>query len=319
VGGQRLANEFAVYKDFLQIACEAAMRQPRVEGRVSSGELARVRAFSSAWRAFHGGSNADAFRALICRGLDAAARGSAEDERWYDLEDRVERIEVRLDALGRAVSATPALAAWLLANAPSTDASAPSAEELAEGLEELLAADWDERRQRLGLPCPGRRQARAERPALGVPAAPSKGATPRRLRAVTVRLAPGDFARAAAHALRGARNQQAALVELVRRGLDAVECETRRDDLARLLARAERIERLLDAIGPLATSPASVVIHLWRHLTGRTEEWERVLLHEVTVVAEASWHALQEGPPQPVPGRLALDPSDETEGDGWPT
>lgn len=319
VGGQQLANEVAVYKDFLQTARGAAMRQPRVEGRVSCDELARVRAFSSAWRAFHGGSNADAFRALICRGLDAAARSSADDERWYDLEDRVERIEALLDALGRAVSATPALAAWLLANAPSTDASAPSAEELAEGLEELLAADWNERRHRLGLPRPRPRSPRPARPALDIPPAPSKAASRTRLRAVTVRLAPRDFERTAAYAMRGARNRQAALVDLVRRGLDASECETRRDDLARLLDRAERIERLLDVIGPLATSPAAVVVHLWRHLTGRPEEWERVLLHEVAVVAEATWHALQEGLPQAAPGRLALDPIDETEGDGWPT
>ncbi len=319
MGAQRLASEFAVYKDFLQAARGAAMRQPRVEGRVTSDELARVRAFSSAWRAFHGGSNADAFRALIRLGLTAAAHGGDLDERWYDVEDRIERIEVLLDALGRAVSATPALAAWLLAHAPSTDAAGPSAEELADGLEELLAADWDERRQRLGLPRAGPRPARVERPALDLPAAPSKSVVRPRLRAVTVRLGQRDVERVTAHALRGARSQQATLVDLVQRGLDAAECELRRDDLARLLDRANRLERLLDVIGPLATSPASVVIHLWRHLTGRSEEWERVLLHEVSVVAEATWRALQEGPPQPLPGRLALDPSDETEGDGWPT
>ncbi len=152
-----------------------------------------------------------------------------------------------------------------------------------------------------------------------MPAAASKDSARPRLRPLTVRLAQRDVERVTAHALRGARSQQATLVDLVQRGLDASECEVRRDDLARLLDRAERVERLLDAIGALATSPASVVIHLWRHLTGRSEEWERVLLHEVCVVAEATWRALQEGPPQPLPGRLALDPSDETEGDGWPT
>jgi hypothetical protein len=290
-----------------------------LEGRVTAEDMARVQAFTRAWRAFHRGTAADAFRALVRLGLDAAARPGDEDTRAYDLEDRLTRIEALLDALGRAVSATPALAAWLLANAPVTQAEAPAAEVLAEALEELLAADWDERRREHGLPRPRSIERRAPRPALDVPAPRQPSVARGRLRATTLRLSPRDFDRAAAHALRSTQARQAALVELLRRGLDAAECEARRDDLARLLDRADRIERLLDAIGPLATSPASVIIHLWRHLTGRPEEWERVLLHEVSVVAEATWHALQSGPAQPVPGKLRLDPTNEAEGDGWPT
>lgn len=294
------------------------MAQPRLEGRVSSDEMARVRAFSSAWRAAHGGTDADAFRALVRLGLDAAARPRSHDARGFDVEDRLERIEALLDALGRAVSGTPSLAAWLLANAPATRADAPSAEAMAEALEELLAADWDERRQRLGLPRPRAPVRRREAVALDVPARCEAPSGPR-LKGTTVRLSPGDWERVAAHVARVGVGRQAALVDLVRRGLDTAEVESVRDDLARLLDRAHRIEAQLDAIGPLATSGASVVVHLWRHLTGRPEEWERAVLRETFDVAEATWHGLQEGPPQPVPGKLQLDPIAESEGDGWPT
>lgn len=122
-----------------------------------------------------------------------------------------------------------------------------------------------------------------------------------RLKGTTVRLSPGDFERVAAHIARTGASRQVALVGLIRRGLDAVEVETVRDDLARLLDRARRIEMQLDAIGPLATSAASVVVHLWRHATGRPEEWEQVVLRETFDVAEATWHGLQSGPPQPPP------------------
>jgi prophage regulatory protein len=61
---QRLAGFFAVYKGFLRTACEDVMRLPRLEGRVSEADLARVRAFARVWRSFHRGTDADAFRAL---------------------------------------------------------------------------------------------------------------------------------------------------------------------------------------------------------------------------------------------------------------
>jgi hypothetical protein len=319
VGVQRLASEFAVYKDFLQAATEDVMAQPRLEGRVSPDEMARVRAFSSAWRAAHGGTDADAFRALVRLGLDAAARPCSHDARWFEIEDRLERIEVLLDALGRAVSAMPSLAAWLLANAPATQFDAPSAEAMAEALEELLALDWDERCRRHGVPRPRAPLLRSEPVVFDVPPSREANAPGLRLKGTTVRLSPGDWERVAAHVARTQLTQQAALVGLIRSGLDAAEIETVRDDLARLLGRAHRIESQLDAIGPLATSGASVVVHLWRHLTGRPEEWEQVVLREAFAVAEATWHGLQEGPPQPVPGKLLLDPIDESEGDGWPT
>jgi hypothetical protein len=294
------------------------MRQPRIEGRVTAEDMARVRAFSSAWRAFHGGTDADAFRALLRLGLDSAGRPHVHDARLADIEDRLQRIEVALDALGRAVSGTPALVTWLLANVPAPAPDAPSADALADALETLLECDWDERCRLHGVPRP--------RPTRETPAAPLGTAAPvpdspagSRLRATTVRLSPRDFDRAAAHAVRLGLGRQAALVDLVQRGLDSAEATAARDTLARLLDRARRIERQLDLIGPLATSPASVAIHLFRHIAGRNDEWERVLLHEVRTVAEATWRGLHQGPPQPVPGRLALDPIDDTEGDGWPT
>lgn len=295
------------------------MRQPRVEGRVTVEDAARVRAFASAWRAFHGGTPADAFRALLRLGLDAAARSAVQDARLADLDDRLARIETLLDALGRAVSATPALVGWLLANVPAPVSDAPSAEALADTLETLLECDWAERCRAHGLPRPRTVPTPAAAPAFGVGAPALAVPASPRLRATTLRLAPRDFERAAAHAVRAGLGRQAALVDLVQRGLDAAEAQGSRDALERLLDRARRIERQLDLIGPLATSPASVAVHLFGRLAGRSEEWERVLLDEVRTVAAATWRGLQHGPPQPVPGKLALDPSDEEENDGWPT
>ncbi len=295
------------------------MSGPLLEGRVSPAEMARVRAFSRHYCALHGGTHADAFRALVHLGLDAFARPRLHDERWCDLHDRLTHIEALVDALGRAVSANPALAAWLLAQAPATR-STPSAESLADALDGLLAADWDDRCRALGVP--------RARPHVTRPTTSATGASdtrrdlpplPRRtLVATTVRLSPEDFQRACSYALRVELGRQAALARLVQRGLDAADAEAQLDDVARLLVSARRIEAQLEAIGPLATSPASVVVHLWRTLTGRTEEWEWRVLREVFEVAEMTWRSLQSGPPQPTPGRLRVDPGDDEEGVGWP-
>jgi hypothetical protein len=208
---------------------------------------------------------------------------------------------------------------WLLANTPAPAPDAPSAEALADTLETLLECDWDERCRAQGLPRPRTVPVPAAAPAFGVGAPALAPPRSPRLRATTLRLAPGDFERAAAHAVRAGLGRQATLVDLLQRGLEAVEAQGSRDALERLLERVRRIERQLDLIGPLATSPASVAVHLFRRITGRSEEWERVLLDEVRTVADATWRGLQHGPPQPVPGKLALDPSDEEENDGWPT
>lgn len=294
------------------------MRLPRLEGRVSAADLARVQAFARAWRSFHRGRDADAFRALVRLGLDAAARPAAHDERWHELHDRLERVETLLDALGRAASATPALVAWLVAQAPGSGEARLSAEALAATLEALLEADWDERCRARGLPRAHVGVRRVRRPVLGMPEAPGPGSA-RRLVATTVRLSARDFERAAAYGVRGELGRQAALAELVQRGLDVAEAQAAHDDIAALLDSARRIEQQLDAIGALATSPAAVAVHLWRRAAGLSEEWERMVLGEVEAVAEATWHSLQAGPPRPVPGRLVLEPGHESEGDGWPT
>jgi hypothetical protein len=304
----------------LYTAREDVMPAPRLEGRVTPSELARVQAFSRAWRALHGGTASDAFRALLRLGLDAAARPGMHDERWCDLDDRLVQIEARLDALGRAVAANPALTAWLLAQAPA-QASAPTAEALGDAIEALCQADWDDHCRALGVPRARPWVKRPTSPPLGLPD-PDPDAPPlprQHLVATTVRLSPEHFERAVAYATRVDLGRQAALAELVQRGLDAADSEAQLDDIARLLVSSRRIEAQLDAIGPLAASPASVVIHLWRQLTGRPEEWEWAVLREVYDIAEMTWRALQNGPPQPVPGRLRVDPIDEEEDDGWPS
>ncbi len=296
------------------------MSRPLLEGRVSSAEMARVRAFSRDYYALHGGTQSDAFRALLRLGLDVFARPRLHDERWCELHDRLTRIETLVDALGRAVSANPALAAWLLAQAPAT-ASAPSAEAIGDALEALCAADWDDRCHVLGVPRARRDVTRPTTPAArtsdtrrDVPPMPR-----RTLVATTVRLSPEHFQRACSYAARAELGRQAALVDLVQRGLDMTDAEAQVDDIARLLVSSRRIEAQLDAIGPLATAPASVVVHLWRRLTGRSEQWEWTVVREVFDAAERAWRALQSGPPQPAPGRLQVDPSDEEEGVGWPS
>jgi hypothetical protein len=294
--------------------------RPLLEGRITPAEMTRVRAFSRDWCALHGGTSSDAFRALLRLGLDAFARPRLHDARWCELHDRLSRLETLTDALGRAVSATPALAAWLLAQAPATT-SAPSAEALGDAIEALCAADWDDRCRALGVP---RARPGVVRPTTAPVDAPHTNPDvpplPRRtLVATTVRLSPEDFERACAYAMRAELGRQAALADLVQRGLDATDSEAQLDDIARLLVSARRIEAQLDAIGPLATSPGSVVVHLWRTLTGRPEEWEWTVLREVFDIAEMSWRALQDGPPQPAPGRLQVDPIDAEEGDGWPS
>lgn len=294
-----------------------SLRWPFIGVRVPPREHARVERFARASRGLPAGGRSSAVRALLALGLDAAARPAWRDERWCDLHDALARIDALLDALGRAVSANPALLAWLLGQIPD-GRQAPSADALAQSLEALLEADWDERCRLRGVPRarPVPQAARALRETPRDAAAPQQR---RRLVATTVRLSERDVQRVLAYATRVDLGRQAALAQLVQRGLDATDADAARDDVDRLLDSARRIELRLDLIGALTTSPASVVLHLWRHLTGRTEEWERVLLHEVQAVAEATWHALRSAAAQPLPGSLALDPSDETEGDGWPS
>ncbi len=295
------------------------MSDPLLEGRISPSDMARFQAFSRGWQALHGGTPGDAFRAFVRLGLDAASRPHLEDPRWCEFHDRLQEIERLVDTLGRAVSANPALAAWLISQAPVT-ADAPTPQAIGDAIEALCAADWDDRCRALGVPRARPWVKRPTTPPIDIPEAdPDAPPIPRdHLIATTVRLAPQDFERVCAYASRFAARRQSALVELVQRGLDATDADAQLDDIARLLVSSRRIEAQLDAIGPLATSPGSVVLHLWRRLTGRSEEWEWTVLRELFDVAEMSWRALQEGPPQPAPGCLLVDPINEEEGDGWP-
>jgi hypothetical protein len=84
-----------------------------------------------------------------------------------------------------------------------------------------------------------------------------------------------------------------------------------RDDIDRLLESSRRIELQLDEIGALATAPAAVVVHLWRREKGFTDEWEQVVLNELTEVAHATWMNIQAGPPEPAPDALLGDGEDD--------
>ena len=113
------------------------MSDPLLEGRISPSDMARFQAFSRGWQALHGGTPGDAFRAFVRLGLDAASRPHLEDPRWCEFHDRLQEIERLVDTLGRAVSANPALAAWLISQAPMT-ADAPTPQAIGDAIEEPL-------------------------------------------------------------------------------------------------------------------------------------------------------------------------------------
>lgn len=272
--------------------------------RLAEAERAAVETFVSAWRSAQEkpseASRADALRALIRLGLEAAARPAVFDERWFDLLDRLGRLEHLLDALGRAVSANPALAAWLIGQSQRSQ-NERSQERLAEKLELLFQADWDERCRSRGIPRPRFTPAVRRAPVESALAVASP--TPKTFR-IGVRVTPDDRRRVLAYAVRAGVSAQVAHQRALQIGLATLEAESHRDDIDRLVDRLKRVEIQLDEIGALATTPAAVAVHLVRRWRGHDEEWERVVLNELEATAAATWSALQEGPPPPADPRL---------------
>ncbi len=281
------------------------MPSRRVETRVDAADAARIDAFL---RAANGGSTrtpSDAIRTLLRLGLDAAAQPRLFDERWLDLEERLARIERTLDALGRCVAANPAFAAWLLGQTRHGRDEA-ARERLAEAVELLVQADWDERCRARGIPRP-RYVRRPRWQPVGEPATkPSP-----MVRRAMLRLPEAFWERVLAVALRMDQPPLVALRHLVEMGIHVAEAEHWRDDIDRLLESSRRIEIQLDEIGALATAPAAVLVHLWRRERGFTDEWEQVVLNELTEVAHATWMNIQAGPPEPAPPALLGDDEDD--------
>ena len=282
----------------------------RVETRVDAAESARIDAFTRAWNGPLRRSESEAIRALLRLGLEAAAHPRLFDERWLDIEERLARIEQLLDALGRCVAANPALTAWLLGQVGHERGEA-ARERLAEGLELLIQADWDQRCRARGIPRP-RHVPKARRQPIGQPAS-TRG---HKVYRMMLRLPESFRERVQAFAVRQDQPPLVALRRLVEIGIHVAEAESWRDDIDRLLDSAKRIEVQLDEIGALASGPASVSVHLWRREKGLPDEWEHAVVTEVGEVAEATWMNLLAGPPPPAPAELVGDEDDEalTEG-----
>lgn len=280
-----------------------------VQARVDATESARIDTFIRASNGAAKTTNSDAIRALIRLGLDAAARPELFDDRWLDLEERLDRIERLLDVLGRCVAANPALVGWMLAQ--GRERGEKGRERLAESVELLIQADWDERCRVRGIPRP-RHVPRPRRQPVGT----GVEAHDHRLYPMTVRLPEWYRRRVQALAVRTGERPSIALCHLVEIGIRMAEAEGWHDDIDRLLTSARRIEVQLDEIGALATGPASVVVHLWRREKGLPDEWEQVVLNEVVEVAEATWMNLQQGPPQPAPPELVTGWDDEADDAG---
>lgn len=281
------------------------MASRRVEARVDAADAARIDAFA---RASNGGSTrtpSDAIRALLRLGLDAAARPRLFDERWLDLEERLARIGRVLDALGRCVAANPAFAAWLLGQTRHGRDEA-ARERLAEAIELLVQADWDECCRARGIPHP-RYVRRPRRQPISEAATESS----RKVRRAMLRLPETFWEHVLAVALRMDQPPLVALRHLVEMGIHVAEAEHWRDDFERHIDSIRRIEVQLDEIGALATAPAAVVVHLWRRAKGFTDEWEQVVLNELTEVAHTTRMNMQAGPPEPAPAALLSDGEDD--------
>ncbi len=281
------------------------MPSRRVEARVDAADAARIDAFARASNGSSTRTPSDAIRALLRLGLDAAAQPRLFDERWLDLEERLARIERVLDALGLCVAANPALAAWLLGQTRHGRDEA-ARERLAEAIDLLVQADWDERCRARGIPRP-RYVRRPRRQPIGEAAAKPS----RKVRRAMLRLPETSWERVLALALRMDQPPLVALRHLVEMGIHVAEAERWRDDIDRLLESSRRIEVQLDEIGALATAPAAVVVHLWRREKGFTDEWEQVVLNELTEAAHATWMNIQAGPPEPAPDAPLNDSEDD--------
>jgi hypothetical protein len=227
------------------------------------------------------------------------------DERWLDFEERLARLELLLDALGRCVSANPSLAAWLISQS-GRDRDAKARERLAESIELLLQADWDERCRARGIPRP-KHTRRERRPPIGTPQAKPD----RQVHRMMLRLPTAYRDRVLAFAMRTSQRPLVALRRLVEMGIQMAETETWRDDIDRLVSAARRLEIQLDEIGAIASGPAALVVHLWRREKDFSDEWEQAVIAEVGEVAEAAWLNLLAGPPPPAPRELVGDDDDD--------
>lgn len=281
------------------------MRARLMETRVDAADSARIDAFIRAWKGPSKRSESEAVRALLRLGLEAAAQPRLFDERWLDIEERLTRIEQLLDALGRCVAANPALTAWLLGQV-GHDRGEAARERLAESIELLIQADWDERCRARGVPRP-RHVPRPRRQPVGQPASTRANKVYRMM----LRLPESFRERVQAFAVRQDQPPLVALRRLVEIGIHVAEAESWRDDIDRLLDSAKRIEVQLDEIGALASGPASVSVHLWRREKGLPDEWEHAVVTEVGEVAEATWMNLLAGPPPPAPAELVGDEDDD--------
>lgn len=281
------------------------MRARLMETRVDAADSARIDAFIRAWKGPSKRSESEAVRALLRLGLEAAAQPRLFDERWLDIEERLTRIEQLLDALGRCVAANPALTAWLLGQV-GHDRGEAARERLAESIELLIQADWDERCRARGIPRP-RHVPRPRRQPVGQPASTRANKVYRMM----LRLPESFRERVQAFAVRQDQPPLVALRRLVEIGIHVAEAESWRDDIDRLLDSAKRIEVQLDEIGALASGPASVSVHLWRREKGLPDEWEHAVVTEVGEVAEATWMNLLAGPPPPAPAELVGDEDDD--------
>ncbi len=281
------------------------MASRRVEARVDASDATRIDAFVRASKVDSARSPSAAIRTLLRLGLDAATRAPLFDPRWLDLEERLARIEGLLDALGRCVSANPAFAAWFLSQG-AHERDEAARERLAEAMELLVEADWDERCRARGIPRP--RYVR--RPRRQPVTEPTVGRS-RRVRRATLRLSETYWDRVLALAIRTGEPPLVALRHLVEMGIRVAEAESWRDEIDRLLDAARRIEVQLDEIGALATGPAAVVVHLWRREKGFPDEWEQVVLNELGEAAEAAWLNLLAGPPPAAPAALLGDQEED--------
>lgn len=269
------------------------MRRPFVGLRLPHEEHARVEAFVRAWRGLHRGTRTAALRTLLRFGLDTAARPQMHDERWLDLDEQLARMATLIDALGVAVSAIPALVAWLQQqSAPDLDDAERTA--IGEHLEVLIQGDWDDRCRRRGIPRP-RHVRRPRRRAIGG-ARPTPTTRPWQ---TTVRLPLDARERVTGVALREHTSARVALQRALLIGLDVLEGAAYEQPLERLLEATRRIQVQLDEIGALATGGPSVAVHLWRRLTDAPDELETAILAEMNTVAVATWAQVLAGPPQP--------------------
>jgi hypothetical protein len=281
------------------------MPSRRFEARVDESDSARIDTFIRTWNGGSKRSASDAIRALIRLGLDAAARPSTFDERWLDLNERLARMELLLDGLGRCVAANPALAAWMLAQ--GNERGEAARERLAQSIEVLIQADWDERCRARGIPRP-RHVPRSRRQPIGTPIGTP---TRRDLYRMTLRLPTTYRERVHALAIRMDQPPLVALRRLVEIGIHVTEAETWHDEIDKLLDSARRIEVQLDEIGALATGTGLVTVHLWRRHKGLSDEWEQAVVNEVTEVAEGAWMNMLAGPPPPAPQSLLSDEDDD--------